>query len=521
MIKQGVVAGSIGMALACGCSSAVDSRGNELFDTIEDPASVSAGEKHFDKAPGNSNGRACGTCHVKGEHRRLSPANVEARFAANPNEPLFRAIDADDPHATPLTYNNLRHGLVRVTLRLPDNVDLIQVPPASTAVAESGAAQAWWTANVYPNSHLGDSIPAGKVPEIITPADRMIEVWRAVPSIDNTAYSGRFLFDGRAKTLEEQALGAFQLHSEVSHAIGNGILKNIGDFERTEFSSARAANVFAALQAEAQSQGVPLFEADGSTNLDVVNNVPKPEDTDPAFATGRDVYAQFCTACHGKATDDRVENEAVRAGLFFAVHPDGNVKFQTVPGVPFPIPVNVPREGNEFLNIGTSLITYFAQLAKETGFPPPLPSFNQDADFPRYRLRFYTDATRTVKVTDLPPLVVHDPANPAAPLVNPDGSLTVGQNFAPQGWTTDPGRALITGDYADFEGMNIPQLRGIANTAPYFHDNSTPTLAAVIETYSRFILPFIPQLNPRSVPPGQHAMTDDERAALLDFLSHF
>jgi len=521
MIKQGVMAGGIGIALVCGCSSAVDSPRDDLLDTAEDQASVSSGEKHFDKAPGNSNGRACGTCHVKGEHRRLSPANVEARFVANPNEPLFRAIDADNPHATPLTYNNLRHGLVRVTLRLPDNIDLIQVPPAWTAIAANGAAQDWWTANVEPGSRIGDSIPPGKVPEIVTPADRTIEVWRSVPSIDNTAYSGRFLFDGRAGTLEEQALGAFQLHSEVHHAIGNGILKNIGDFERTEFSSARAANVLAALKAEAQLQGVPLFNADGSTNLAVVNNVPKPEDTDPTFVTGRDVYARFCTACHGKATDDRVENEAVRAGLFFAVHPDGNVRFQPLPGLGIQVPVNVVRQGNEFLNIGTSLITYFAQLAKETGVTPPLPSFNQSADFPRYRLRFYTDGTRTQQVTDLPPLVVHDPSNFALPLVNPDGSLTVGQNFAPQGWTTDPGRALITGDHADFEGMNIPQLRGIANTAPYFHDNSMPTLAAVIDTYSLFILPFIPQLNPLGVPPGQHAMTATERAQLLDFLSHF
>jgi mono/diheme cytochrome c family protein len=518
MIRQSVSIGSICIGLVCGCSSTIDSSGTEAVESTQSAASVNAGEKQFDKPRGN--GRACGTCHVKGEHRRLSPANVEARLAADPNDPLFDAIDADNPLACPLTFNNLRHGLVRIKLRLPDNVDLIQVPPASTAVEPNGAAQAWWAAKVVPGSRLGDSLPPGKLPEIVTPADRTIEVWRSVPGIDNTAFSGRFLFDGREGTLEDQALGAFKLHSQLNN-IGNGVLKNIADFERTQFSSQRVAGVFAALTAEANRQGLSLFNADGSTNLAVVDNVPKPEDTDPSFTTGRDVYARFCTACHGKATDDRVENEAVRAGLFFDVHPDGNVKFQPLPGLGIQIPVNVPRPGNEFLNIGTSLITYFAQLAKETGITPPLPSLNQSADFPRYRLRFYTDGTRTQMVTDLPPLVVHDPANVALPLVNPDGSLTVGQNFAPQGWTTDPGRALITGDHADFEGMNIPQLRGIANTAPYFHDNSMPTLAAVIDTYSRFILPFIPQLNPLGVPPGVDAMTPAERTALLDFLTHF
>src|SRR5262245_19386819 len=200
MIRQGAMAGSIGIALVCGCSSAVDSRDDEPLESVQSASSVSAGEKHFDKAPGNSNGRACGTCHVKGEHRALSPANVETRFAANPNEPLFRAIDADNPTASPLTYNNLRKGLVRIKLRLPDNIDLIQVPPAWTALAPNGAAQNWWATTVVPGSRLGDSLPPGMLPEIVTPADRMIEVWRAVPSIDNTAYSGRFLFDGREGT---------------------------------------------------------------------------------------------------------------------------------------------------------------------------------------------------------------------------------------------------------------------------------------------------------------------------------
>jgi len=524
MKKQAVLAGGVCIALICGCSSGADSPNSPSVDPVEARLGANgahAGERHFDEPPGNSNGRACGTCHVIGEHRAMSAANVEARLASNPTDPLFKAIDADDPHASPLTFNNLRHGLVRITLRLPDNVDLIQVPPAWTAVAPNGAVQDWWATTVVPGSRLGDSLAAGKLPEIVTPADRMIEVWRSVPSVDNTAYSGRFLVDGREGTLQAQALGAFQLHSEVDHSIGNGVLKLIADFERTQFSSSRAANVFGALTAEANLQGVSIFNADGSTNLAVVDNVPKPEDTDPAFAAGRDVYARFCTACHGKATDDRVENESVRAGLFVDVDHDGNVKFQTVPGLDIKVPVNVPRPGNESLNIGTSIITYFAQLAKDQGMVPPLPSFNQGADFPRYRLRFYTDATRTVQVTDLPPLVLHDPNSPFLPLVNPDGSANVGQNFAPQGWTSDPGRALITGDHADFEGMNIPQLRGIANTAPYFHDNSMPTLAAIVDTYSLFILPFIPPLNPLGAPPGQHAMTAPERAALLEFLSQF
>jgi cytochrome c peroxidase len=55
----------------------------------------------------------------------------------------------------------------------------------------------------------------------------------------------------------------------------------------------------------------------------------------------------------------------------------------------------------------------------------------------------------------------------------------------------DPGRALITGivDDPTLEHVNafkISPLRGIRNTAPYFHDNSAKTLADVAAHYAKF-----------------------------------
>jgi cytochrome c peroxidase len=50
--------------------------------------------------------------------------------------------------------------------------------------------------------------------------------------------------------------------------------------------------------------------------------------------------------------------------------------------------------------------------------------------------------------------------------------------------TPDPGRAAITGRLADLNAFDTPQLRGVKHTAPYFHDNSAPTLDAVIEHYN-------------------------------------
>ena len=147
MNKLFVVAGSVGFTVLQGCAMSADTADIDSTASVAQAASSVAGEKFFNQALPHTNGRSCGTCHVAAEHLALSPANVEARFAANPGEMLFKAIDADVPSAQPLTFNNLRQGVVRVKIRLPDNVDLLQVPPTALAFAPSGAVQAWWTAN--------------------------------------------------------------------------------------------------------------------------------------------------------------------------------------------------------------------------------------------------------------------------------------------------------------------------------------------------------------------------------------
>ena len=57
--------------------------------------------------------------------------------------------------------------------------------------------------------------------------------------------------------------------------------------------------------------------------------------------------------------------------------------------------------------------------------------------------------------------------------------------------TTDPGRAMITGKWADIGKFKGPILRGLAARAPYFHNGSAATLADVIDFYDqRFTIGF-------------------------------
>jgi hypothetical protein len=49
--------------------------------------------------------------------------------------------------------------------------------------------------------------------------------------------------------------------------------------------------------------------------------------------------------------------------------------------------------------------------------------------------------------------------------------------------TSDPGRALITGKFADMGKFKAPVLRGLAARAPYFHNGRADTLKDVVDFY--------------------------------------
>jgi hypothetical protein len=100
----------------------------------------------------------------------------------------------------------------------------------------------------------------------------------------------------------------------------------------------------------------------------------------------------------------------------------------------------------------------------------------------------------------------------------------IGPSLVPLPFSIDPGRALVSGDPIDWEGFDVPQLRGVSRTAPYFHDNSAPNLAALVDIYSRFILPVDPVLGlPPVFPPEgpglpPESISPTQKQQLLAFL---
>jgi len=222
------------------------------------------------------NGRACSDCHMDSENFQLTPAAAQARFAAmtatGVDDPLFRAIDADDFRtngAAAHDFTNLtQNGLIRVTLPLPANVKLLDCGPMVPC-------------------------PASARPTNETVAD----VWRAVPSILDVAITGPdgadpaslrgpnprggFQLDGRIDTLQNQALSALRNHAGVATDPPPSFLDDLAGFQNTQFSSPSVKTLSDAIAAHTS----PLPDPDPVLNA--------------LETSGKAVFNRACGQCHG------------------------------------------------------------------------------------------------------------------------------------------------------------------------------------------------------------------------------
>lgn len=409
------------------------------------------------------NGRACVDCHVASERFQLAPTAVRARFAAmtatGVDDPLFRAIDADDFRingSAARDFTNLTtNALVRVTIPLPPNVKLLDCGSAVPC-------------------------PASARPTSETEAD----VWRATPSILNVAITGPdgqapawtrgpnpnggFQFDGRIDTLQNQALVALRSHAGITTEPPASFLDDLATFQKAMFSSDSVKALASAMAAGSR----PLPDPDP-----VLNSLE---------TQGKLVFNRACAQCHGNQGN----------------HPSGSV------------PLLLGAQGSP-----TNVARYHDIL---TTCPRPVDTMMP----PRFSFTPCTPSqmknVRTYQIT-----------NSGAP---PSGTACGGP--APQPpcvtrlTTSDPGRMLLTGfpqpgGPGDIQHFDIPSLRGIAQTAPYFHNNTAATLEEMLEHYKQFFKrvavqnPGAPLLTTQpGVTPAviDRPFTDAETQALLAYL---
>jgi cytochrome c peroxidase len=381
----------------------------------------------------DTNGRSCGDCHMLTDRFQLSPASVEARFRIlqwrrlwdrNADDPLFRAIDADDFRTNGEAANdfsNLRkNGLVRVVLPLPPNIRLID--------------------------------PATNQPS----TEPFADIWRAVPSVNDVKLtgpdgadpwprgpneSGGYQLDARVTTLQEQALGALVNHAQAQNAPPPQLLDDLASFQRVLFTNHRIRAL-----ADAVDDGTdPLPDPDPPLN--------------ELEQLGKVVFERACAHCHGGAGQSTTQAPVIR---FHDIN------------------TQCPRP------VDTATPARFA-------FAPCEPRLERNVRTYEIALANGTTIRRT---------------------------------------SSDPGRALLTGFVGgpaatdDWNKFDVPGLRGIRNTAPYFHNNSAATLEAVVDHYIEFFKRVRVVAPPSVVPPvastdGVHfdrQPTPEERPALLAYL---
>lgn len=409
------------------------------------------------------NGRACSDCHMEAENFQLTPAAAQTRLAqmtaTGIDDPLFRAIDADDFRtngAAARDFSNLtQNGLVRVTIPLPANVKLLDCgamvpcPPSAQPTTET-VADVW---------RATPSILDVK----ITGPDGLGPVWPRGPNL-----SGGYQLDGRIDTLQNQALGALRNHAGITADPPAGFLDDLASFQNAKFSSPSVKALADAIAASAS----PLPDPDP-----VLNDLE---------TAGKSVFNRSCAQCHGNQGS----------------HPSGSVPIlQGTPGTP------------------TAIVRYH-DIA--TTCPRPVDSVTP----PRFTFAACSPSqmknVRTYQIT-----------NSGAP---PSGTACGGA--APQPpcvtrlTTSDPGRLLLTGfpqpgGPGDIQHFDVPSLRGIARTAPYFHNNTAATLEDMLDHYTAFFkrvaiqAPAAPLLTTQAgvVPPiHDRPFTAAEVPALLAYL---
>jgi cytochrome c peroxidase len=409
-----------------------------------------------------ANGRSCADCHMATDNFQLSPASVEARFRFRQ---LLRrwAPNFDDPLFRPIDADDFRTNG-------EDASDF-------SNLRQNGLVRI--TFALPPNIKLVDPVTNA------VSTETFVDVWRAVPTVNDVALTGPdggiawprgpnntggYQLDARVTTLQEQALGALTDHAKILSPPPQQLLDDLASFQRVLFTNNRVR----ALADDVREGTTPLSDPDPPLN--------------ELETQGKAVFVRACAQCHGGAGQSTPQAPVVH---FHPIVTQCPRPVDTVTPARFafaPCPDRLARNAR----------TYEITLSVPTPCPPP-----------------------AGRVTPCPTSPA--PGVPAPPL--PAGAKV-------RRTSSDPGRALLTGfaggpvGAEDWDHFDVPGLRGIRKTAPYFHNNSADTLEAVVDHYIEFFKRAKVLAPPGVVPPFtttdgvnfDRAPLPEERAALLAYL---
>jgi cytochrome c peroxidase len=437
------------LALACAFGAAAAApdgfRSNPLttadasgwLRTFTPAGTIDTGNPFFQSL--GTNGRSCNSCHRQAEGWTVTPAELQQRFDATQGlDPIFRTndgsvspfADVSTPTARRLAYAMLlNRGLIRVGLPIPANAEF-----SLTAVDDpyhyASAAELSLFRRPLPATNLGFLTTVmwdGR--ETAAPFKPPMDA--GVDSADLEA------------SLASQAKDAVLGHAQGAAAPSDDVLAQIVAFE-SGLSTAQIRDDNAGLLNDDDAIGGPRVLANLRFHVGI-NDALGADPTGAAFdPSAMHLFDAWAT-----------QRGNGRTGRARAAIQRGEALFNT-----FPI-----------------TITGVAGLNDVTGQPSIAGHCSTCHDTPNVG-NHSVAAPLNIGLTDASR---RTPDMPLYTLTNNQTGVSV--------QTTDPGRALLTGKWADIGKFKGATLRGLAARAPYFHNGSAATLMDVVNFYdARFTL---------------------------------
>ena len=412
-----------------------------------------------------TNGRSCSTCHVAEEAFSFSAAGARGRFEQTQgSDPLFAAVDgANCPNAQQGDRAGhsllLQSGLIRIALKLP----------ATTQYTISVVHDPYGCA-ITPD-------PAGGEPTI--------SVYRRPLPTTNLVFLSTVMFDGRETIaplnngqtfqpnlltdLMHQATDATLIHAQAAQPPTAAQLAQIVGFEMGLFT-AQARDRQAGHLAAHQAQGGPFYLAN-QPYYPGINDSLGADPTGKAFdATAMTLFVPWANL-QGDDDGDRDRRDAARRAIAAGEQLFNSAPLQitNVRGLNDNAALGKPQS---FVGHCTSchdtpdVGNHSLPLPLDIGTAhTPLPGMESDPSI--------AAALAQLSMPDLPVYLVSGCPSPFAP--------DEPESF----YTSDPGKALITGQCSDFNRIKGPILRGLAARAPYFHNGAAASLRELVNFYDQ------------------------------------
>ena len=411
-----------------------------------------------------SNGRSCSTCHLPSEAMSFTPAHARQIYDESQGaDPLFASVDGANCPGTVRTDRPghsliLGNGLIRIGLAIPASVEysisLVRDPTGCALRLDPQTNLL--TASVYRRP-----LPAANLSFL----SAVMFDGRETPAPLTTQSS--FMANLRAD-LAHQASDATTGHAQAPSAPSDALTQAIVDFELGLFT-AQYADAQAGRLDRAGATGGPVALASHSYYPGINDSLGAEPFGLPFNASAMSLYQAWETAPLAGDEDAARANVAAGEKLFNNLP----LSISNVRGLN-----DNPALGRPTTFIGRCTSCHDTPNIGNHSLPLPLdigtshsanPSFEPD---PAIRA-----GVAQLSGPQLPVFLVSgcpNPFNPRQP-----------ESF----YTSDPGRALVTGKCSDFNRLKGPVLRGLAGRAPYFHNGAAATLLELVNFYDqRFLM---------------------------------